>query len=345
MTLDAVLENAMLGRWDALLQRHPEQLNKIHEADAELVPLPGGELLAVTTDTIAEEIASGLYRDPRTIGWMAAVVSLSDLAAVGARPLGLVISATLPARDPDIWQQGIAEGLSQACREMGVFVLGGDTNTAAEPSITSCAVGTVRSGRAVTRMGARPGQKLYASGPLGAGSCQAAAALLGVPSELYAEEDFRPLARIDVADIISEFAGCCMDTSDGLIGTLDQLMRLNAVGFCIDRPTQELLDEKSRAVCAAMGLPPLVMPAGYHGEFELVFTVAQDRGEEFEARCRQRGWEPLQLGEVTAEPVLEFSAGGGRIVDGARIRNLLLETKGDIGVYLKTLVGLVGPTP
>lgn len=336
--LDVVHENRLVGRWSSLLGRCPGQVNQPHEADAELILLPGtSTFLAVTTDTVAEEIALGFYRDPETIGWMGATVSLSDLAAVGAGPLGLVASVTLPTGSDAGFQAGVARGLDAACRAAGTWVLGGDTNHAAQAGITTCAFGMVSCELVMMRARCRPGDLVYATGHLGDGSVAAARALIGLPDEMFAESDYRPRARIAEAQHLSSFAGCCMDTSDGLVATLDQLMRINRVGFELATPLEELLAPRTRDLCRQLGLPPLLLLAGHHGEFELVFTIPAAERQAFESSARSRGFAPLMIGHVVEKPEIRVGSNPGQAVDTTRIRNLLDEVHGDTGRYLREL--------
>ncbi len=340
-SLSMILENRRLDRWGELLARSPAQLNGLQEADAELVPLPGGQqLLAVTIDTVAEELALGLYRDPETVGWVAAVASLSDLAAVGAEPIGLVVSVTLPREDASAFQEGVGRGLSAACRAANTFVLGGDTNEADAPSVTVCAIGTVPRDRVVRRVGARPGDLVYATGPLGAGAACAARAVLGLPDAVYAESLYRPQPRLIEGRFVGRFATCAMDTSDGLVATLDQLARLNHVGFDLDAAApMDLLEPGARRVCQTLRLSPLAALAAHHGEFEIVFTVPPAEQARFEKTAAAACLSPLRLGRVAVEPGLRI---GGRTLDGARIRNLSEMAGGDPSRYLSELVRLVG---
>lgn len=337
-SLDTIVENRLLGRWAELLRRCPDQLNAHQQADAELVPLVGtDQVLAVTVDTVAEEISVGFYQEPETVGWMGAVVSLSDLAAVGARPLGIIASVTLPDEGWEAYQEGVARGLDAACRTCSTFVLGGDTNFAEHPSITCCAMGVVRQDQALARVGCQPGELLYASGPLGVGSAAALRAVFGLSEELFAESDYRPVPRVKEAQSLLGLATCCMDTSDGLISTLDQLLRLNGVGFELSNGLDRFLEPRTRAVAERYGIPPLMVLAGYHGDFELVFTIRQSDRATFETRAQQRGHAPLLLGRTIEEPILRVGEEPPRIIDGARIRNLVAEVEGDALRYVQEL--------
>jgi len=335
--LDQIGENRLLDAWGRALRRHPAQANRMHEADAELLPLPGsGRLLALTTDTLAEEIALGFYADPETIGWMAATMSLSDLAAVAAQPLGLLAAVTLPRGAGEEYQAGLAAGLDGACRAAETWVLGGDTNFGAEASVTTTAVGLVGEGEALRRTGCGSGEVVYATGPLGAGATVAARALADDPGPRG--PPFRPRARLTEARRLVGFATACMDTSDGLIATLDQLSRLNGIGFEIAPPLAHLVESGAFRTCRSLGLDPLVALAQPHGEFELVWTVPAARAARFEREAHVAGFEPLVVGRTIAEPVIRLGGEPPRSLDAARIRNLVDEVGSDPRRYVPALV-------
>jgi len=336
--MDEIVENAVIRSWAGNFRRSPRQANRLHESDAELVEIPGddGRYLAVTIDTVAEEIAEGLYRDPLTIGWVTANANLSDLAAVGAEPLGLVLSASMPPGPQEERIAGIARGVEEACRVHGVYVLGGDTNTAAEVSLTACALGLVPREKAMRRVGLRPGDILYATGGMGAGNAMGLVRLARLPEELFPEGRYRPLARLKEGRVIRDFASSCMDTSDGLLATLDQLMRINGLGFEVDCRWETVLHPDVLAFCAATGTPPWMAAAGPHGEFELVFTVPRDREAALLRACAPAGVKPVRLGVVRETPAVSLALPSGRRadVDVGVLRNLLDAVGGDLSRFV-----------
>jgi thiamine-monophosphate kinase len=331
-----LLEHQLIGRLAARLPRSPWQINRLHESDAELVRLPGSELvLAITTDALAEEIATGLYADPWLIGWMLVTVNASDLAAVGADPLGVLICETLPPDADDAWVAALQRGIGDAAAAHDLPVLGGDTNAGATPHLAATAVGLIP-GRPLTRCGARPGDLVFASGPLGGGGAYALERL-AAPHAL-ASIPFQPRARLHEGALLREVASACMDTSDGAIATLDELMTRNGVGFQIDAPVETWTDCTALAVAGAARIPPWMLHAGPHGEFELLFTVPPARGAELLRAAAGIGWAPLRLGAATDEPTLAMAVGAGACqVDSRRIRNLFTECDGDPARYLRAL--------
>lgn len=304
----------------------------MHQSDAELWPLDDDRVLALTLDTVAEEIEIGLYQDPQTAGWTAVMASLSDLAAVGAEPIGLLLSVTLPHDDQSSVQDRIASGVADACKAAGTFILGGDTNTGQNLSITCAAAGIAPSLTVTTRVGIAPGDLVYATGMFGAGAALAACKLIGHGS--FAENDWRPRARLKEAAQLRGLASACMDSSDGLIATLDQLARVNDVSIRVTQPLDQLLAPRAKQMQLDTGLPAFAFLASQHGEFELVFTVPSERREAFETVAFELSFQPVMIGQAGSGKGLFIK---NRFVDGARIRNLFLEYGQDVSAYVQQL--------
>ena len=333
-----ILENVAIDAWVRAFARSPLQANAPHESDSELIELPGipGQLLAITIDTVSEEIHAGLYRDPYTMGWVAVMASVSDLAAVGADPLGLVISASVPEARGTGFVERAGLGMEEACRALGVFVLGGDSNAAPSVSLTGCAVGLVPRMAALTRRGLRPGDALFTTGPAGAGNALALVRLAGLTDDLFPESRYRPSARVSAGRLLRGRARACMDTSDGFLTTLDQLMRLNGCGFEVECDWDTLLAKEALALCERTGTPPWMMLAGPHGEFELVFSVPPDEADAILGDLGRAGLAPVRLGTVVEREAVTLALPGGRRteIDMAPLRNLLETSKGETSQYL-----------
>lgn len=332
--INGIGENVLINSWARAFTRAPGQVNRLHEADAEIIELPWDKehLLAVTIDSVVEEILTGLYQDPYTMGWITVMASFSDLAAVGADPLGLVISVTIdPARD-DGFRSRVAQGMEEACRRAGSFILGGDTNAGVTTALTGCAVGIVPRKELMTRVGCAAGDAVFVTGRVGAGNALGLVRLARLPEALFPEPSYRPAARLKEGQFIRRYASSCMDTSDGLLATLDQLMRLNGKGFRVECDWENLLARDVLALCLKTGTPRWTMLAGPHGEFELAFTVAPDRVDRFLADAHAQGLSLIRIGTVQPTPALTLELSPGRAVelDMAPIRNLLDTVGGDL---------------
>jgi thiamine-monophosphate kinase len=337
--MDEIAENRLIDSVARQFRRSPAQVNRLHQSDSEIVELPGfpGQRLAVTVDTVSEEITAGLYRRPETMGWIAVMASLSDLAAVGADPLGLVMGVTLAPGSDEAFRSGIAAGMELACLTAGCHILGGDTNAGPAVALTGCAVGLVPKDQTMLRTGCRPGDAVFVTGGVGIGNALALVRLAGLPDALLPELEYRPVARIREGKAIRRAASCCMDTSDGLLATLDQLSRLNNAGFRIECDWDRLLEPRALDLCRKTATPPWTMTAGAHGEFELVFCVQAARVEAFRAETQAAGVNSLQIGTVLSSPGLILVLPGGKAVkvDFAPVRNLLNTVGGDLKRYVE----------
>ena len=332
--MDMILENKTINSWVRHFSRSPHQINNPHEADAELMEIEGNSshFLAVTIDSVSEEINEGLYQDPFTMGWVTVMSNFSDLAAVGAEPLGIVISISLePTRD-EKFREGIAQGISAACRELGVYVLGGDTNTARVISLTGCAIGLVPRGKKISRIGVNAGDAVFLSGEAGKGNAMGLVRMAKLPEKYFPERLYRPMARVKEAQMIRDYASSCMDTSDGLLITLDQLFRVNNKGFVIEADWKTILAPEVFEFCEIAKVPAWFMAAGIHGEFELVFTVPSSKVDSFLHEAKSTDFDPIYLGYVQKKPSLEFVLSSKKKVeiDMAPLRNLWTSNGNDL---------------
>ncbi|MFQ5798710.1 MAG: thiamine-monophosphate kinase [Bacteroidota bacterium] len=342
MTND-VSENALVERLVRSFPRSPLQCNRFQESDAELIRLPGtGIIIALTIDGIVEEIEAGLYADPYLIGWMMVVVNASDLAAVGAEPVGILLNETLPRGAADEFIAKLQQGVRDASSMCHLHILGGDTNFSSSVQMSACAVGLVPSGLPVTRLGCKPGDLLFASGQLGLGNAYAFCQLAANENWKQVSLPYQPLARLSEGQLLRSFASCCIDTSDGALAAVDQLMRLNHVGFVLESSLEELLHPDALRLSQAAGIPGWMMLAGPHGEFELLFTVPAERVESFLAYSSMHAWEARKIGRVVDESGIWFFLDGERTaVDTGGIRNLFVEADGSIDGYITGLLSLV----
>jgi thiamine-monophosphate kinase len=338
--MDQIIENRRI----ALLTRHfrepSHRLNRVHESDAELVDIGDSSAyyLAATADALSEEVESGLYDDPAFIGWMLATANFSDLAAVGADPLGLLVTVSSGPGQDDSYLSSLAGGIDTACGALGTFVLGGDTNRSEHLSLAGCALGLVPKDEVVTRVGASPGDLIYLTGPAGLGAVYALLRLTGGPSGA-AGSFFKPTARIREGRIIRRFASAAMDTSDGLLHTLDTLMRLNRCQFTIEDRWSEIVHPMAMKFCQAQGFPPWLALAAVHGEFEVCLTVRPGRERVFLTAARTAGWFPVAVGRVSEGKGVRIQANGKTVpLDTSQIRNIATEAGADPKAYLGRLL-------
>ncbi len=195
--------------------------------DASVSTLPPGTQLVSSIDTLVAGRHFPGDADPADIGFRAMMVSLSDLAAMGAEPHIVLVALTLETADP-AWASALAGGMAEAARQTGATIAGGNLSRG-RLSLSMSVHGVVPAGTAVLRSGARPGDLVYVTGALGG----AAAAL----ENGFAKDDlnacfFRPAARVDLAPALRAVASAAIDVSDGLLQDAGHLAA--ASGVCLE---------------------------------------------------------------------------------------------------------------
>lgn len=336
--MNSIEENQIINSLVKNFKRSPLQINQLHSSDSELIRLESNEksILTITTDSIVEEIKLGLYDDPYLMGWMIVMVNLSDLAAVGADPLGILISEIFPNNLDDTFKNKLQKGISDACNTSGTYVLGGDTNFGDQLILNGTAVGILHSGNIISRIGCKPDDILYTSGKIGSGNALALTKLVYKSEQDY---KYKPMARLQEGKLIRKYASACMDTSDGVISTLDQLMRLNNFGFSFNDNWSTSLETNSKILFEKYKLPLWLLLAGQHGEFELFFTIPKPNEIDFLKSASDINWNPIKIGKVTKECQITIPMYGQYIgIDSRDIRNLANITNLNISIYLQSLL-------
>jgi thiamine-monophosphate kinase len=199
----------------ALIGRLRERFADIGD-DAAVVEPPDGPLL-LAADAVVAGVHTPADLPLEDVGWKAVVVNVSDIAAMGGRPLHLLVTVAAP---PGTDLDRLFDGVADAARAYVCPVVGGDLTTADVLVVTVAVTGTV-DGTPVTRAGASPGEAIYVTGPLGA------AAASGWRR--------RPLARVaEGVDARGAGATAMIDVSDGLVADLGHIADESGVGFALD---------------------------------------------------------------------------------------------------------------
>ncbi len=234
--------------------------------DCAVVPF-GRTSLLITTDLLHSASDFPRGTDPYTIGWRAVAVSLSDIAAMGGRPLAMVLAASAPGWDELL--PGVLAGARAVAAASGCELVGGDLDFSEELVLVSTALG--EAARPILRSGARPGDLLCVTGPLGR---TALALHLFEAGELEeANRLFRFTPRVAAGRALSGIATSLIDISDGLAHSVHLLARASGVGF-------ELVAESVPTVAGLAAAFPegALDKALYFGEdYELLFTVPPER--------------------------------------------------------------------
>ncbi|HET8801838.1 MAG TPA: thiamine-phosphate kinase [Marinobacter sp.] len=203
--------------------------------DCAIQSLPPDHDLVFSVDTLVEGVHFPRRYSPENLGWRALAVAASDLAAMGAQPQCFTLALTLPAAD-SAWLGAFSRGLGTASEAFGLVLAGGDTTRG--PLTLSLQVhGVVPRGRALTRVGARPGDLVAVSGTLGD-----AGAALDYLDEPSPTADMRavlaryhhPYPRLELGQSLRDLASAAIDISDGTVADLGHILAASGVGANIE---------------------------------------------------------------------------------------------------------------
>lgn len=203
--------------------------------DAAVWMPPLGRELVLTHDTIAAGVHYLAQDNPSDIAWKLVAVNLSDLAAKGARPAGILISLSLSAEDKT-WIAGFASGLNRVLTEHGVELWGGDTVRAPATVLGCTAIGHIEPGQALSRAGAGAGHDLWVSGCIGDAGLGLKAQRGDAPPDKYLQRRYRlPMPRLALgAQLAKAGASAVMDVSDGLLVDARRMAGASRLGLSIE---------------------------------------------------------------------------------------------------------------
>jgi len=197
--------------------------------DAAVLDVPAGERLVVSADSTIENVH--FRRDwltPRAVGWRATAAALSDLAAMAATPLGVLVSISLPASWRDELEE-LARGIGDAALFTGAPIVGGDLTAASELMLAITVLG--HASAPLPRAAAREGDMLYVTGALGGPRAAIEALLRGEEPSAEARARFEhPVPRVREAHwLAGRGAHAAIDISDGLVGDAAHLAAASGV--------------------------------------------------------------------------------------------------------------------
>lgn len=253
----------------------------------------------VTVDTSSEKADFPNDTPPFEIGYFSTALSLSDIAACGGIPEGILVSVSVsPDFDSKIFE--IYEGVKQAAIDANAPIFGGDSNSAGEFSISVVSIGKVEKSKVLRRRKARKSDIVGVTGPLGN---------FNIGYRLYThgqKVDYKSMlkqpARIEAGLALSEMTGVtsCIDLPDGLVKALADNMPPN-LGFLID-------DEKIPVV-EKLFRENFVTASNPAEDIELLFTVNPNSIQEVEKSFTQKQLPLYWIGEVVAEHSIRFQLG------------------------------------
>jgi thiamine-monophosphate kinase len=293
----------------------PGALNLID--DAALLDPAQGQQLVLTKDAMVAGVHFLEGDPPGQIAQKLVRVNLSDLAAMGAAPLGYLLALARPKEIADEWLAEFCAGLAADNAAFGIALLGGDTVSTPGPlTLSLTAIGEVPKGAALLRSGTKPGDDVWVSGTLG----DAALGLKVLRGELEVPEDARahlieryrlPRPRLALGEALRGIASAAIDISDGLVADLGHILEASAVGA-------ELRADQLPLSAAARDVPGARDSALAGGDdYELLFTAPDERRAEIAALARRLDLPLTRISEIRGGADLSILDAKGQAIEPA----------------------------
>lgn len=237
----------------------------------------GKEYLLITTDMINQEKHIPKQAKPWQIGWFSIAVNLSDIAAKGGAPIGLVMALGLPRQTKIEFLEDMIRGMKACARKYGTDIIGGDTKECPSLTISGAAFGLVPKSRFMPRFGAMEGDLVAVTGNLGGAGAGYYSLKNGFKIRNAENALLQPEPRIyeGVALSKTKAVTSCMDISDGLASSLYQMTEL---GCRIDlskipiAPAAHIIEKST-------GISAVEQALYFGGDYELVCTLRQEKAQ------------------------------------------------------------------
>ena len=245
--------------------------------------------IITSVDSSVVDIHFPSNASPQDIGYRAVAVALSDIAAMGCRPIAFSISVSSPVTE-ELWYKKLAEGVEDIAKEFEISLIGGDL-TKGPLNLNAIVYGTPYSGKVLMRNTAQPGDYICISSPTGRARRGLNDWKNTNNNSEYLADYLRPLAKIELGKTIVNFASACIDTSDGLLADLGKILKSSECGALIyldDIPITTDIDDINSG-----------------DDYDLCFTVPKDKFDN----------NYFKIGEVTSDRQIKFISNKGYDID------------------------------
>jgi thiamine-monophosphate kinase len=237
----------------------------------------GDKYLVVSTDVVSRATHLPKGMTDWQIGWFAAAVNFSDIAAMGAKPVGLLLAYVLPRSLPFDDLKRIMKGAQDCCKMVGADLLGGDTKEGKDMVIVGASLGVVDKDKILLRKGAREGDLLAVTGPIGLAAAGYVANTKGIFASRAVKALLEPQPRTKEGVILSSSGKVtsCMDITDGLAFSIGEVSKQSGVHFEVRWCSIPIEDDVHKvSEKSGVSLEEMVMHFG--GDYELLFTVSPE---------------------------------------------------------------------
>jgi thiamine-monophosphate kinase len=281
------------------------------------------------------------------LGYYLIAANISDMAAMGCRPSGLLTVVRYSKRMADADFVEVFRGMRRAADDYQTVIIGGDTGGYVADVFSATAFAIVDRGKYLSRHGLRAGDFVCVSGPIGGGIGALTyfkelkpkgATILAEEEEILLRFWKRPRPRVDVGSLLvqTELATACMDISDGLKATIDQLTAISGGKFRLTE-TEIPIHSLVQKIAAQAGLDPLTFASSASVDFELFFTVDPSKWREAQAVFQNANLNIYRIGTVGSDFGNDLIRANGEIVPMPGIA-----WQHQLGDHVQEIVGLAG---
>jgi thiamine-monophosphate kinase len=261
----------------------------------------GKKYLLATTDMMFQRTHIPAQMTPYQMGWFLVAINLSDIAAKGGTPLGLVLSFGLPKKTTELFLKQLTKGANTCAVTFRTTIVGGDTKETNEITLCGTAFGTVKKNEFMSRIGACPGDVVAVTGTLGrAGAGYYALKHHNLEKKL-SKALLEPIPKLKEGRLLAQqrVVTSSMDLSDGLSASLYQLQKLNNVGFEIKKSALPLSSELCELCSKNHGIDPYYLALHFGGDYELLITIPYERFEQTKKMLKKNDVDLTAIGIAT----------------------------------------------
>jgi thiamine-monophosphate kinase len=296
---------------ELMLAKNPGSVQLGIGDDCALLKIDPTEEIAITSDMLVSGRHFFPDANPEWLGWKALAVNLSDLAAMGAKPLGFTLALALPEPN-SVWLEAFSKGLFAIANHYTCPLIGGDT-TAGPLNICITAFGSIPKCNAIRRSGALEGDDIWVSGAVG----DARLALAALRHEIeLSKEDLasiearmhQPTPRLDLGIALRDLANSALDISDGLLGDLRHILKQSG------KNAEIFLDQIPKSATLRKQVPAIQNQYAANGgdDYELCFTAPSSKRDAITKLSINLDLPLTQIGSIKS---MQHSAPEIRIID------------------------------
>lgn len=298
-TVSDIGERELINLAKQIYQEHDESIDL--SDDCATIPI-NDEYVLASTDMISVKTHIPKGMSSWQIGWFITAINLSDIAAKGGHPIGILLSLGLPKTFPKSSFLNLIKGASSCAIHFNTSIIGGDTKENDQLVLSGTALGKIKKEYFLSRKGAVPGDIIAVTGRVG----KAAAGLYELQNNIKhgaINELCEPIPRVNEGIFFAETkkVHCCMDLSDGISASLYQLADLNNVGFQIEEdqlPVSNRLIELARTDTS---LDVTHLSLHFGGDYELLITTSEENFQYLKEEIKKYDVELTKVGSVIEE--------------------------------------------